>query len=83
MNPGGGRRLGRRGGAGCGRRWRDRLLTIGLVRPRPAAAPAVAPSGEQEVQALKSEAESLKSALEGIYKRIEALEAMPKPEPSQ
>ena len=83
---GGGRGFGGRGG---GRGWRNRFYATGLTgwqraamgwpvvgaAPWPAA-PAVAPpavSAEQELDALKGQAEYFADALESIRKRIEEL----------
>ncbi|MBN1554099.1 MAG: DUF5320 domain-containing protein [Phycisphaerae bacterium] len=84
---GGGRGLGRGGGRG----WRNRYYATGLTGwqragwgypaygpaiPTPYAAPfAPAVSKEQQLDALKGQAEYFEDALEGIKKQIEDLQA--------
>jgi hypothetical protein len=67
-------RRGYRGGGG-GRRWRHRFWTTGLRRWWHGAKDAFSPPPEQEVDALKSQAQSLSDALENLQKRIRELES--------
>jgi len=79
-----------RGGGGGGRGWRNQFYATGLTgwqraaaagpqfvsAPPPYAAPfAGAATGEQQIDALKGQAEYFEEALQGIRKRIEELEA--------
>ena len=73
MNPAPGQGFGGRGG---GRGWRNWFHATGLTGWQRAAASA----GPSEIQALKSQAGSLASALEAIRKRLDELEAKPKAE---
>jgi hypothetical protein len=85
MNPARGRGSGGRGG---GRGWRNWIHATGLTGWQRAAGWPTAYAGQQgaasagatEIQALKSQTASLQSALEEIRKRLEDLEAGPKPE---
>ncbi|HXK61930.1 MAG TPA: DUF5320 domain-containing protein [Acidobacteriota bacterium] len=68
------------GGRGTGGRgWRNRFYASGLFgRQRGGGSSPQPPSGwdkEQELTALKHQAESLENALQGIRKRIENLES--------
>ena len=72
MNPAPGQGFGGRGG---GRGWRNWFHSTGLTGWQRAAA-----DGPLEIQALKSQAGSLASALEAIRKRLDELEAKPKAE---
>jgi hypothetical protein len=71
-----------RGGGRGGRGWRNRFHATGLTGWQRAAmgypAFGVAMSGEQQLDALKGQAEYFEDALEGIRKRIEELEARSK-----
>ena len=95
MNPIAGRGFGGFGrGRGGGRGWRHGFHATGLPGWQRAAMGASAFGGpgayaapftpaatkEQELDALKGQAEHLADALEGIRKRIEELEASEKPE---
>ncbi len=87
MNPMPGRGRGmRRGlgrGGGQGRGWRHGYNATGapIAAPAYGMAPSYAtPSGEHEMQALRAQAEQLEGALDGIKKRIAALEASTKTE---
>ncbi len=82
------------GGRGGGRGWRNWFRATGLTGWQRAAAgyPGVGPgsfadpygpvaeSPEQEIETLKTQAEHLQGALEGIRKRIEKLESEAKEE---
>jgi len=79
MNPMPGRGWGMGRGWGRGRGWRHGYYPMGV----PGAAPAYGvasyhgpPSGEQEAQALRTQAEHLEGALDEIRKRITELEAV-------
>ena len=87
-----GRARGGGGGRG-GRGWRNQFYATGLTGWQRAAMgypafgggvpagvpyPAPAPSGEQQLDALKGQAEYFEDTLEGIRKRIEELEAKAK-----
>jgi len=90
MNPAGGRGMGFGGGFGRGRGWRNQYHATGLVGWQRAAmgmpaygapgygyapAPGVAaPTPEQEVSALKGQAEYLENSLKEIRKRMADLE---------
>ncbi len=88
MNPGPRRAMGRGGGGGFGPRWRHQFNATGqrgwqrAVETTPDAAPARSATvvHEGEIAALKSQAESLQITLNQMRKRIEELEAKPKPE---
>ena len=78
-------------GRGGGRGWRNRYYATGLTGWQPAAvaaplvdpavappdygAPYAAPTAEQQLDALKGQAEYFEDALQGIRKRIEELES--------
>jgi hypothetical protein len=76
------------GGRGGGRGWRNWFHATGLSGWQRAAGWPAANAGQQEaastsaleIQALKSQTASLESALEAIRKRLDGLEAKPKPE---
>lgn len=89
-NRGGGRGFGMgfgrgRGGRGGGRGWRNMFYATGLTGWQRAAAggpawggalpPAGMPSREQQLDAMKGQAEFLEGALGDLRKRIEQLEA--------
>ncbi len=86
MNPDSGRGMGRCNRGGQGRGWRHQFNATGLPgwqrasATAPVATPAqfatVAP--EQEMAALKGQAESLQTTLNQMRKRIDELEAEPK-----
>jgi hypothetical protein len=74
---------GRGAGRGGGRGWCNMFHATGLTRWQRAAAgwpmrggmpPYAAPSKEQELQALKSQAEYFESALDDIRKRLQEVE---------
>jgi hypothetical protein len=65
------------GGRG-GRGWRNRFRATGLTGRQSGARAAAALGREQEVAALKAQAERFESALGEIRKRIEDLETPPK-----
>ena len=85
-----------RGGRGGGRGWRNRFYATGLFGWQRAAmgyppvaaapvAPGVAPfaataTGDQQLGALKTQADYLANALEDVRKRIEELEGQAKEE---
>jgi len=86
MNPGFGRGMGmgrgRGGGRGGGRGWRNMFYATGLTGWQRAAggvssyaAPYAGPTKEQELEALKGQAEYFEDALNGIRKRTAELEA--------
>jgi len=69
-------------GRGRGRGWRNMYYATGLTGWQRAAVgyPPVAPSREQELEALKRQSEYLESSLEEVRKRIEELESKQKDE---
>jgi hypothetical protein len=86
MNPAPGRGFGGRGRGG-GRGWRNCFHATGLTGWQRtsgwpvAGAPRVsAPTREQEIAALKAQAEQFESALGDIRKRLEDLETKPRQE---
>jgi len=81
--PGRGRGMGwgRRGGRGRGRRWGYEYMGVPGAPPAYGFAPYYAPpSGEPEMQALRSQAEHLEGTLDEIRRRIAELEATQKKE---
>jgi hypothetical protein len=90
LNPSAGRGMGRgrRGCGGFGHGWRHQLHATGLrgwqraaettTVATPAAFATVA--AEREITALKEQATSLRDTLNQMQKRIEELEASPRPE---
>ena len=88
MNPGLGGGMGRCKRGGQGRGWRHQFFATGLSGWQRAAgtltgtnaAPLARALPEQEIAALKSQAESLQTTLNHMRKRIEDLEAKPKQE---
>jgi hypothetical protein len=88
MNPCPGRGMGRGGRGGLGRGWRHRYNAAGRhgwqrAFEAPAAVipvPFAAAVDERDINALKGQAESLQKTLDQMQKRIEELEARPKPE---
>jgi hypothetical protein len=85
MNPAGRLGLGGWGGGRGGRNWFRATGLTGWQRGMAGQAAFTNPqmgglAGVSEIQALKSEAASLKSALEAVSKKLENLEAKPKPE---
>lgn len=88
MNPGPGRGFGRGGfgrGGGWGRGWRHMYHATGLPGwagagwgygfPTYGAYPQAPVSAEQEMEALRAQAEMLEGELSGLRKRMEELEA--------
>jgi hypothetical protein len=87
MNPSWGFGFGR--GRGGGRGWRRGFFAtgwpafggvapVGPVVPTPWPGQPAAPDPQQELQALRAQAEYFQEAMEGIRKRIEELEAQAK-----
>jgi len=84
MGMGSGRGRGAWGGRGGGRGWRNMFYATGLTGWQRAAAgwpmaggvpPYAAPTREQELEALKGQAEYFEGALGDLRKRIDELEA--------
>ncbi|AFC99675.1 hypothetical protein Mtc_0915 [Methanocella conradii HZ254] len=74
-------------GRGRGRGWRNMYYATGLTGWQRAAAywpgvywPAVEPTREQELEALKRQSEFFERSLEEVRKRIEELESKPQKE---
>ena len=88
MNPDSGRGMGRCNRGGRGRGWRHQFNATGLRGWQRAAAtatvatptPFATVAQEQEIAALKGQAESLQTTLNLMRKRIEELETKPKQE---
>ena len=57
----------------CGRGWRNRYYATGLYRWQRGASWAVPPAAEDEKQALKSEADNLRSRLRVLEERLAAM----------
>jgi len=61
-------------GWGCGRGWRNQYYATGLPRWQRWASWGVPPTAEDEKQALKSEADFLRSRLKALEERLAAMQ---------